>query len=679
MENFFTRKIDKGSAAIIIIATIFISFLVLIREAERLGYEFSFPIKLVSPQISSPIDKIGEVEKFSSEKEFKDYLQQAASEASGISLGGMGGADRTTMMPETGMILQTKEGTQAPDRVSQTTVQVAGIDEPDIVKTDGKEIYFSPRQIWRILDWGMRMESGMMPPYYPKVETKIIKAFPPEELAQDSKITDKSGDLLLSGNNLVVFSAASNEILGYDVSNPKDPKEKWKTKLENNSGIVSARLYNNKIYLVLRQSINETSPCPIKPLTAGSQPLIIDCRDVYHPLSPVPVDTTFIAMVLNPSSGAVEKNISFIGSSGSSVVYMSESSIYITYSYYESMTRFFTNFLKEKAQKLVPAGLIEKMEKLESYDLSQQSKLYEAQFIWQKYFASLSNDDRLKTENEINNGLSSYYKTHQRSLEKTGIVKIKLDKFNVSASGNVPGYPLNQFSLDEYNNNLRIATTIGDRFVAGWGWGLGLSFGPGQSLSDVYVLNDNLEAQGSVLGLGEGERIYSVRFIEDKGYVVTFRQTDPFYVLDLSNPKKPQLKGELKIPGYSSYLHPITKDKILGIGQESWQVKISLFDVSNPNNPQEADKYTLSESWSDVLENYHAFLLDSKHQIFFLPGSQGGYIFSYKDNKLSMVKAVSGISARRAIYINDYLYIIGDDKIIVLNELNWEKVKELVF
>ena len=94
-----------------------------------------------------------------------------------------------------------------------------------------------------------------------------------------------------------------------------------------------------------------------------------------------------------------------------------------------------------------------------------------------------------------------------------------------------------------------------------------------------------MKIEGSVVDLGQGERIYSVRFIEDKGYVVTFKQVDPFYVLDLSDPMNPEKKGELKIPGYSSYLHPITKDKILGIGEENNKVKISLFDVSDPADP----------------------------------------------------------------------------------------------
>jgi len=147
--------------------------------------------------------------------------------------------------------------------------------------------------------------------------------------------------------------------------------------------------------------------------------------------------------------------------------------------------------------------------------------------------------------------------------------------------------------------------------------------------------------------------------------------------LDLTDPAAPALKGELKIPGYSSYLHPLAKDKILGIGRENWQVKISIFDVSSASNPVEAAKYTLDEGWSETLSNHRAYLQDSSHEVFFLPGGKGGYIFSYKNGKLELTKAISGISAKRALYINDYLYIIGSNDIIVLNEADWQTVNKI--
>jgi uncharacterized secreted protein with C-terminal beta-propeller domain len=314
------------------------------------------------------------------------------------------------------------------------------------------------------------------------------------------------------------------------------------------------------------------------------------------------------------------------------------------------------------------------MEKLESYDIGQAAKMTEFQAMLEKFLNSLGDDERLKVNNEFSNRLADYYKEHKRDLEKTGIVKIGLSGFNVDVVGSVPGHPLNQFALDEYQNHLRIAVTISG---SSWGWGFSIGGRGSESASDVYVLDSKLKIQGAVKDLGLTERIYSVRFIEDKGYVVTFRETDPFYVLGLADPKNPALKGELKIPGYSAYLHPITKDKILGIGKEGWQVKVSLFDVSDPANPIEKDKYIMDESWTEILSTHHAFLLDAKHQIFFMPGGKGAYIFSYKNDKLEIKKALSGLSARRAVYLNDYLYVIADNKITVLNEFDWEKVREL--
>ncbi|MDP3093518.1 MAG: beta-propeller domain-containing protein [bacterium] len=622
--------------------------------------------RIVLPRIPGQQMSLKDIKKFVSEEDFRSYLQ-LASEAS-TSFDNMVALKEAMPMAVPGGL-----GSGAAERVSETTVQVTGIDEPDIVKTDGKEIYFSQERSW----WPMMenlgrpfLEDEMYPPEF-RSTTKVIKAFPPADLKLDAEI-EKNGNLLLTKNTLVVFS--NQEIVGYDVSDPKKPKEKWSLKLDNNVWLVASRLKDGKIYLVTQTNINQNSPCPIEILKAGETPLSIRCQDIYHPVDPVPVDTTFTAMILDPSSGKIEENVSFVGSTGSSVVYMSGNAIFATYSYFEDTTRFFLSFLKEKAKDLFPSWVAEKLEKLSGYDLSQQTKMMELQMILEKFQSSLKDDERLKFENELTNRLGDYLKENMRDLEKTGIVKISLSDFKVAAVGSIPGHPLNQFSLDEYQGNLRIAVTIGQRW---WGWGFGS--GGNEMANDVYVLDKDLKITGSVKNLGLTERIYSARFVEDRGYLVTFRETDPFYVLDLADPRNPAMKGELKIPGYSSYLQPISKDKVLGIGKEGSQVKVSLFDVSSASNPREVAKYTLDEYWSDVLSTHHAFLLDTKHEVFFLPGSQGGYIFSYKGDNLEMKKAVSNISAKRAIYLDDYLYIIGEDKIVVLNELDWARIGELSF
>ena len=619
-----------------------------------------------TPSITFSISKVKGIKKFLTEEDFKSYLEKGklayyTSTGGGFGIGGLG-AFREGLV--TAPMVTDGGGEKVSERVSETTVQVPGIDEPDVVKTDGKEIYFSKQGFyyWRFFE-------GIIPPKITG-ETKIIKSFPPDDLKTDGSI-EKGGDLLLKGNILIIFSG--DKIFGYDVSDPKTPQKKWEIELKENGLLVGARLFKDKIYLVTKNQINEYHPCPIKPLEIDGKPLAIECVQIYHPVVEIPIDVTYNAFILDPVSGKIEKNISFVGSSESSIIYMSESGLYVTNYYFGDIIKFYYDFLSKKCPDLFPNWVIEKVGKLKDYDISLQSKLNEFSLILEKYKASLEEDERARIENEFQNRISDYAKEKRRDLEKTGIIKIELENFNIVAHGEISGKILNQFSLDEYQNYLRIATTVGEN-----SWMLGFWVGR-ESTNDVYILDKNLKIIGIIKDLGLTERIYSARFIEDKGYLVTFRQTDPFYVLDLSDPEKPELKGELKIPGYSSYLHPVTKDKILGIGKEGWQVKISLFDVSNPSQPEELAKYILDESWSDILNTHHAFLQDKKHEIFFLPGSRGGYVFSYKGDKLELKRVVSDIAAKRAVYIADYLYIVGENKIIILNELNWEKIKELEF
>lgn len=409
------------------------------------------------------------------------------------------------------------------------------------------------------------------------------------------------------------------------------------------------------------------------PLKVNSESVTLNYYDIYYPTIPSYTDSTLNAMVFDMQSGEMEDTVSFVGASYSSVVYMSSNGIYIGYSYSEDQMPYIFEFCTEKCQGILPDSIISKIVKLEGYDISDAAKMTEIGVIIDNYMYSLSGDAMSQVQNNIGNALEDYYAEHMRELEKTGIVKIGLDGLDITATGSVPGSLLNQFSMDEYNGYLRVATTVGNGFGFSWFWA------GSESASDIYVLDGNLSVAGSMQGLGLTEQIYSARFVGDKGYLVTYRQTDPFYILDLSNPLNPQLKGELKIPGYSSYLHPMSGDRMLGIGQEDWKVKISLFDVQNPEQPAELDKYILEDSWSDVLNTHHAFLLDEAHEIFFLPGSNSGYIFSYEGNTLELVKVVSDIQANRAIYIGDNLYIVGDNKIVVLNELDWQVVNELAF
>jgi beta propeller domain-containing protein len=184
------------------------------------------------------------------------------------------------------------------------------------------------------------------------------------------------------------------------------------------------------------------------------------------------------------------------------------------------------------------------------------------------------------------------------------------DRTVYRASGEVPGFLLNQFSLSEHRGFLRVASTA----EPVW-----LEQGAGrESESFVTVLEDRsgrLVEVGRVGGLGRGERIHSVRFIGDAGFVVTFRQTDPLYTVDLSNPSRPAVLGELKILGYSAYLHPIGNDLLLGVGQDATEqgralgTQISLFDISDLRRPARLHQRAVgSASSSEVGYDHHAFL-----------------------------------------------------------------------
>ncbi|MBT8215610.1 MAG: benzoate transporter [Acidimicrobiia bacterium] len=192
----------------------------------------------------------------------------------------------------------------------------------------------------------------------------------------------------------------------------------------------------------------------------------------------------------------------------------------------------------------------------------------------------------------------------------------EIHKFDISdpatteyrATGSVDGYLLNQFSLSEHDGYLRVATT--DQ-APWWGW----NDRPSESFVHVLAEREGrLDIVGSVGGLGKGEQIYSVRFMGDMGYVVTFRQTDPLYTIDLSDPANPTMVGELKILGYSAYLHPLGDGLLLGVGQdateEGWTkgTQVSVFDVSDPANPERIHQYTMTDGYSEAEYDHRAFL-----------------------------------------------------------------------
>ena len=255
------------------------------------------------------------------------------------------------------------------------------------------------------------------------------------------------------------------------------------------------------------------------------------------------------------------------------------------------------------------------------------------------------------------------------------------DKIGYSGSAAVEGSINDQFSMDEYDGNFRIATSS---------W---------QSANNnLYVLDGNMDICGSVLGYAPGERIYSTRFMGSRGYVVTFRETDPLFVFDLSDPTAPKITGELKVPGFSEYLHPVSESVLLGFGrdvvdiirrdtsgkefvtgQSTGGLKVSLFDVSNAGLPKELDTLIFGDyGYSELLYNHKAamFKPDESFVAFaaeLYMGNDweadfvGALLISYKDNKLSERGRISntenGCYGNRLVYIGNTLYYMQGDKL----------------
>ncbi len=214
--------------------------------------------------------------------------------------------------------------------------------------------------------------------------------------------------------------------------------------------------------------------------------------------------------------------------------------------------------------------------------------------------------------------------------EKTNVYKFNLDggKIEFAKQGSVPGHLLNQFSLDEHNDYLRAATTIGQVSRSG-----------AESTNNVYILDKDMKPAGNIEGIAPGETIYSMRFMGDRGYMVTFKKVDPFFVLDLKDPKNPSILGKLKIPGYSDYLHPMDENHIIGVGKDTveagedpWNggqanfawyqgIKMAVFDVTDVTNPKELWKVEIGDrgTESEALQNHKAFMYSPTKQILALP------------------------------------------------------------
>jgi uncharacterized secreted protein with C-terminal beta-propeller domain len=282
--------------------------------------------------------------------------------------------------------------------------------------------------------------------------------------------------------------------------------------------------------------------------------------------------------------------------------------------------------------------------------------------------------------------------TPERPTQVKEGVSTSIHKFDISSpvktqyrgSGEVSGYLLSQWSLSEYRGVLRVVSTESPAW-----WGAG---GETESfLTTLRQRDGGLVQAGRIGGLGKGERVYAVRFAGDVGYVVTFKQVDPLFTLDLAVPEKPRVLGELKIPGYSAYLHPVGEDLLLGIGQDVNEegrpqgTQLSLFDVSDLRKPTRLYSQPLGPGWSEAESDHHAFLFWPKTGLVVIPFEQRAV--GYKVSRARGISAVGKIDhevgkltyapgIRRSLVVRNAVLTVSDagvksSSLATLAELGW--------
>ena len=452
---------------------------------------------------------------------------------------------------------------------SGTNVQEAGVDEPDTVKTNGITLF--------------AVENG-------RLESVDVRGHSPKLLDSLALGSGWSNELLLSGTHLLVLSRggywlpplpaqpaamilpqfSTSTLTEVDVSDPAALKVVQTLKLDG--AYVDARMIGSTVRVV------SSSPVPIELPTV------------------TPTDSSATAL-----AGAQTRNRAVVASSRVSAWLPS----------YHLGT--------QPARPLVSCRHVLRPPIFAGLGMLTVTTIDLAKGLAPVDSTGVMTDARIVYASPS----SLYVATEQwaarplpmRPMQMPGDATTQIHAFSISdpkkttylGSGTVPGYLLSQWSLSEFQGVLRVVSTD----TPAW-WGTGPA---SQSyLTTLHPQNGSLAQVGQVGGLGKGDRVYAVRMLGDTGYVVTFRQVDPLYTIDLRNPARPQVLGSLELPGYSSYLHPISDSLLLGIGQSVGQsnepagTQVSLFDVSDPAHPARLQQATLGQGWSAAESDHHAFL-----------------------------------------------------------------------
>jgi hypothetical protein len=451
---------------------------------------------------------------------------------------------------------------------STTNTQEVGVDEGDIVETDGRYVYTVTNDSVRIVE--------------------VAGA----RLVASPSLPAGSHQMILDGNRLLVatqnWTTGQDTVVSvYDVTDPTSPVLLRRSHLEGR--LVASRSVDGVVRLVLSNSLAERLPF-VRPETFG-----LDERGALERNRQIIAESSVQDWLPRQFTEAGDGSFGPMEAAlGCNTVAAPRDFSGLGLSWIASI---------DLDGDAVPAGSTGVVSTGETVYASPTS-LYIATVPWDWHNPAV--DDRQQQRSETPPTM-----IHAFALG-TGTDAV------YEASGEVPGTLLNQFAMSEHDGVLRVASTVDE-------------WNSATSESAVYALRrsgDTLVRISEVTGLGKGERIHAVRFVGPTAYVVTFRQIDPLYVLDMSNPEAPVLQGELKIPGYSAYLHPVGDGLLLGVGQDATDdgralgTQLSLFDVSDPTAPQRIATLPVG-GWSDVEWDHKAFLFWPADGTIVLPVSPG--------------------------------------------------------
>lgn len=477
---------------------------------------------------------------------------------------------------------------------SETTVQVEGVDEADIVKTDGKFIYILTQNAGGTVIKIVDVRDGT-----PK---QIESITVPYSYINNQEMYLMSDRLVILGTD---YDGNKTAAIIYDVSNPEKPKkieECSQSGTYNTSRLIGNRLYIISDFYIQVDEIKKSDASSFVPeisAKAYNGTISPECIHIYDNCSS---PTYTVVSAFNIENGEMLSNQSVLG--GSYTVYASTNNIITT---------------------------------------------------------SMTND----------------------GITQVARFELKDNEIKLTATGNIKGSLLNQFSIDEYKDHFRFVLT--DYTVSNEdGYTVSNS-----SFNSLVILDGDLKETGKITNIAPDERVYSVRFMGDTAYFVTFRQVDPLFSVDVSDPHNPKIIGALKIPGFSNYLFPYGNGKLFGIGKNADEytgrtgsIKLSMFDISDPANVTESDKTDVNADYSAALYNHKAVLCDyNKNIISFAAygytAQQSLYVYSYENGKfIPRLTEEVGIndSIVRPMYIGNIFYVVCENKVRYFDINTFEKI-----